>query len=746
MIGCEVIDPEKGEQTAQACANAWLRQPRASCRVPRQVNAALPENPIVSFFLGCHSLGLFREKWLTLTITEQSLQTRFSPCLAAVACSTPAADATPSKDSRLTISRLGISCADSVELSPKLDCVPQEENASKVLFQYKAVRDYDTKEMPGMDRDALAREVPTHEGETKSQPSSPSRRSFLGKASGLSAAVVVSTLVPLEPLLDGKGSTAEASVIPYAHRARANASFSYRGATAAAEYIDLGVLPDNGDAARFSDHSGSWSKALLHDSVGMVNQNAWASFVTALSTGRFSDFQNIIVGNPAGTNFTGTLNGPLAALAFDLEGHDSHATVIPPAPCVSSAQTATEAVEHYWGALIRDVPFIQYDSNRLVAQAVADMNNLSFAKSAANNYIPYPVTPDNLFRGQVYPGDGNVQGPYLSQLMLQPTYFGAQPMNQLLQDFLPGQDFLTDPAEFLRVQNGQVPSASLAFDPTFRYLRCGRSLAAYTHVDALHQAYFTAALILLGINAPLNPGNPYIGSKSQHGFGTLGGPDILGTIPEMATRALKAAWFHKWIINLRPRPEEYGGLVFTNATKVQPCAQAAGTIHPDVLNSAGLAASYSQFGSYLLPQAFPEAAPAHPCYPAGHGTVGGACVAALKFFFDGTQPIRPLLLAAGSDVMQPSADGTQLLPYTGADRDSLTITGELSKLAYNVTFGHGIHAGIHFRSSSHFAVLLGEQVGISVLQDRARSYNEPFNVTIRRFDGTTATIQNPGKP
>ena len=126
--------------------------------------------------------------------------------------------------------------------------------------------------------------------------------------------------------------------------------------------------------------------------------------------------------------------------------------------------------------------------------------------------------------------------------------------------------------------------------------------------------------------------------------------------------------------------------------------------------------------------------------------MGGACIAALKFFFDGNQPIRPLLLAARSDVMQPSADGTQLVPYIGADRDSLTINGELSKLGYNVTFGHGIHAGIHFRSSSHYALLLGEQVGISVLRDRARSYAEPFCVTITRFDGTTATIKNPGKP
>jgi len=92
--------------------------------------------------------------------------------------------------------------------------------------------------------------------------------------------------------------------------------------------------------------------------------------------------------------------------------------------------------------------------------------------------------------------------------------------------------------------------------------------------------------------------------------------------------------------------------------------------------------------------------------------------------------------------MVPSADGLTLVPYTGADRDSLTINGELAKLGWNITTGHGIHAGIHFRSSNYYSLLLGEQVGISVLQDRANSYNEPFTIHITKFDGTTAIISN----
>ncbi len=92
--------------------------------------------------------------------------------------------------------------------------------------------------------------------------------------------------------------------------------------------------------------------------------------------------------------------------------------------------------------------------------------------------------------------------------------------------------------------------------------------------------------------------------------------------------------------------------------------------------------------------------------------------------------------------MVPTSDGLGLTPYTGADRDSLTINGELSKLAWNITTGHGIHSGIHFRSSSMYSILLGEKVAIAVLQDRAQSYKEPFTIQITKFDGTTVTITN----
>ncbi len=572
-------------------------------------------------------------------------------------------------------------------------------------------------------------------------PAGTSRRSFLSKVGGATA---VALAAGIPPLFEGK---ADASVVSYGSSRRAQASWAYRDGTADAEKINVGVLPDNGDAQRFTDYSGNWSKCLQHDALGIPNRASYRSMLYALQTGRFSDFENILVGNPGGTGFTSTLNGPQGCLAFDLQGRDSHATnFIPPAPSVASAQTAAEEVEHYWCALMRDVPFTDYATSSLAAQAAADLNNMSYIHSQQSPEYPYPITPQNLFRGQIYPGDGNVQGPFVSQFMMQPTFFGVQPLSQQYQRIMSisqgGADFMTSVSEYQNVQNGFVPTRQLIYDPAFCFARMGRDLASYTHVDVLHQAYFIAFMVLAGIGAPFNPGIPYNGSRTEHGFGTLGGPDAVGTVGEMATRALKAAWFHKWIVNLRMRPEEYGALVHANLTHQHPMPQAAAALHSDVLNSAVLPIIHSQYGTYLLPQAFPEGSPTHPCYPTGHGTVGGACITSLKFFFDGSQRIRPLLLAVGSDVMEPSADGQSLVPYTGADRDQLTINGELAKLAWNITTGHGIHAGIHFRSSNVSSLLLGEQVGLSILQDRARSYNEPFTIHLTKLDGTTATISN----
>jgi hypothetical protein len=90
----------------------------------------------------------------------------------------------------------------------------------------------------------------------------------------------------------------------------------------------------------------------------------------------------------------------------------------------------------------------------------------------------------------------------------------------------------------------------------------------------------------------------------------------------------------------------------------------------------------------------------------------------------------------------PSSDGLALEPYRGSDAGAMTVNGELNKLAHNITFGHGIHGGIHWRSDSDASIRLGEAFALSFLQDKVRVYNEKLTVHITRLDGTVSTISN----
>ena len=492
----------------------------------------------------------------------------------------------------------------------------------------------------------------------------------------------------------------------------------------------------NGDEQRYSDHSASYSKVLLQDNICVVNPAAWASFKKALDSGKNSDFEAIIIGG------TRTLNGPQGSYAFDLEAADSSQFgdapdigdprgpyLVPPFDAVASEAYGTQLVEMYWASLLRDVAFTEYPGNATVATAAAELTSMPAYRGPRDK--SGKVTPELLFRGIF---QGETVGPYLSQFMLTPTTMGQLPLNLQYVTYTPGVDYMQDASTFLQVQNGISTGFTNQSDPTARYLHDFRGMAAETHTDVLYQEYFTALMMMSTLNVPLNPGNPYVESKTQNGFGTFGGPDFAATVGEVAARALNKVWFQKWLVHLTHRPEWGGGLVHQvlsgNGSKVQA--------HPNdnVLNSQAVAEAHKQnrYGTWLLSQAFPEGSPAHPSYPTGHGTVGAACTTILKFFYDGSFVIpNPLV---------PASDGLSLLPYTGSDAGEITVNGELNKLARNVSFGHGVGAGIHWRSDTDQSMLLGEAIALSFLRDKARAYHEKFTVKLTKLDGSIATIRN----
>ena len=295
---------------------------------------------------------------------------------------------------------------------------------------------------------------------------------------------------------------------------------------------------------------------------------------------------------------------------------------------------------------------------------------------------------------------------------------------------------MTDLATWQAVQSGIPTGLVDQKDPVPRYAHNGRSLAAFTHVDELFQAYFTGYLVLKTLGTPPNPGNPYIGSKTQNGFGTFGGPDIASTLCEVAKIALNAVWYQKWLVHLRHRPESGGGIA--ELTRLNGgTSPLDGGLNANVLHSKALAQSFSKYGTYLLSQPFPEGSPYHPAYPTGHGTVGGACITVLKFFFDGGFVIPDPAGRLRATVLRSCP-----YSYTPEDGGLMTVEGELNKLAHNITFGHGLHGGIHWRSDSDDSMRLGEAVAISFLRDKARTYNEKFKIQFTKLDGHTATIAN----
>jgi hypothetical protein len=555
------------------------------------------------------------------------------------------------------------------------------------------------------------------------------RRRFLGQVGG-AVTLAAGTTARASTIAAAPAVTDATVAIPHGvTNQRLIEAFNLRVGEAMQDaFAGPAVNLNNGDDARYPDKGGTFTKGLLHDAWGRVDPQSYASFKAALASGEFSDFEKIIMGSGGRT-----LNGPQAGLSFCLEALDASQfgqPQVPPAPLVAGDQTATELLEHYWASLLRDLPFTEYDSNSLAAMAAAELGGLAAYLGPRNRHGQ--VTADLLFRGS-FPGE--TLGPYISQFFITPTSFGAQPLSQQMVSYLPNIDYMTTFSDWLAVQNGALPGLNQT-DSVLRYRRNGRDLAAFTHVDVLYQAYFTAFLVLAGMGAPLNPGNPYVGSKTENGFGTFGGPDFAGVLGEVAGKALNAVWYQKWFVHLRPRPEAVGGLVH-----LVKSGQAGKTdVIPSnvVLNSAGLQQSHNKYGTWLLSQAFPEGSPVHPAYPTGHGTVGGACITLLKFIFDGSFVIpNPVV---------PSIDGQSLAPYTGSDARQLTVNGELNKLGHNVSFGHGIHAGIHWRSDTDTSLVLGEAVALSFLADRAKTYTEPFTIHLTRFDGTTATISNKGNP
>lgn len=553
-------------------------------------------------------------------------------------------------------------------------------------------------------------------GRAESPESPPlSRRAFLGGLSGVTTATIAAGIAGVSPLVWTNNARVEAAEMGPLHPQQRR-QHAYHVRHQAALYHRTLPLPDhhsNGDEERYPNKIASFSKGLPHNTLGEVDLAAYTALLNALSTGQFAAFEAIPLGGRV------KLANPQAAYTFELEGPDPHQLGMIAPPTFSSAEEASEMAEVYWQALARDVPFTAYDTHPLTLAAAADLSRFSDFRGPKARGV---VAPATLFRGNT-PGD--LIGPYLSQFLWLDVPYGATVIVQRYRTAVAGDDYMTAYPEWLNIQRGFPPTRVNRLDPTPRYLRNGRDVGEYVHRDFTYQAFLNACLILLAMHAPLKATNPYARSATQGGFVTFGAPHVLDMVARVANAALKAAWCHKWLVHRRLRPEAFAGRVHNHLTG----AARYPFLHAEMLNSAVVSAVFRAYGAYLLPMAYPEGAPTHPAYPAGHAAIAGACATVLKAFFNESFVIPNPTVA--------SPDGLALVPYRGSD---LTVGGELNKLAANIALGRDI-AGVHWRSDGIEGLKLGEAVAIGFLTDLSTTYTEGFGgFSLTKFDGTTITI------
>jgi len=523
-----------------------------------------------------------------------------------------------------------------------------------------------------------------------------SRRKFLKKSSEACVAIAAAS----GGLASARSEAVDQSIANKGQRAQQ--AFEIRCDSARADtLLDDSASNTNGDEERYADRRANFAKTLPHNERGEVDARSYTEFVSILSRGDPDQFEQV----PRDPHAAAKLNNPQATYAFDLVGIDSHATHLPPPPTFASRQMAVEMAELYWQRLTADVPFRGYETDPLIAAAVSDLN--AFSQALGSSPVG-KIPPDRMFRGETA---GDLIGPYISQFLWLEVPYGIKTIDQRYRFPGPNQHFLTDFAEWLSCQRGAQPSVKLQFDSNPRYICSNRELAEYVHQDFSFQTYLNAALIMLRLGGEaLSPTNPYRGSRTQFGDITFGNKNVLSLLGQAALLGQKSAYYHKWLVHRRLRPECFAGRI-----EVHLSGRNSYDIDHAVLSCDGVARAKAAHGTYLLPAAFPEGCPTHPSYQAAHATNAGACATILKAFFNEDYPIP--------HPVEATADGLDLVAWKG---QPLSLGNEINKLANNVALGRNA-AGVHFRSDSINGLLVGEEQALGLLCDYSRTYNERFS-------------------
>ena len=498
-----------------------------------------------------------------------------------------------------------------------------------------------------------------------------------------------------------------------------------------------------------------FGKSLPHDTeTGLPTAEAYDTLVDACESG--SGYDSIPQASQNLETRVRPLVQPESAWTYQTSGGSTAQLRIAQPPAFDDPETGAEMVELYWRALTRDVNFYDYDDADLVAAAAAELDSLDAYNGLGSDGT---VTPGTVFRGVV---PGAATGPYVSQLLWKDRELGGGTEDQKIEVQTEDSDYATTVDERLDIQRGVPPGERSLPSNEFgkkRYIITGRDMCERVHDDPpFRQLQKAAQVLIFTMNAPLDGNVPYTlkpfsdgesGERNKRAFieqttlpfNDFGPLYIEKKVLEASEQGQLAAWHKKWNVHRRLRPEEYGGRV--QAVKGDGLSEPDGVGYPiptNLLESDALSRTKETFGSYLLPQAYAEGSPTHPSYPAGHSAVAGAGVTVLKALFDGGYEFP------AEEKVVPTADGTELRTADETDalnvRDTLTVRGELNKLASNMALGRN-RAGIHYRTDGIEGLRLGEAAAIRYLEDQLSLSVRvgDIELSLETFDGDRVTIQ-----
>jgi hypothetical protein len=479
----------------------------------------------------------------------------------------------------------------------------------------------------------------------------------------------------------------------------------------------------------------------LNDETGFAKKEEIDKLIKAIDSGKKSLIDKI----PIHPECKIKLVNFIAGKSSNILGKNPNQFIMQQYYYVDSVEGIKEMMEVYGNSLSRDTSFIDIENGTELINTI--INALNKYDTNTMPTINGLITPKTLFRGN---WEGELYGPYISQFLYLPFKYG----NILIdQKYFVEQDVVNTMKMngWFDIQHGIETGQNVA-NNNLKYVYNPRVLGSLVHNDPLFQLFYNACLIAIQ-NGVKSSGyyNDVIDCWTTGGF-----PDIFASVAHVAVGALRVAWYNKWSVGLKIRPEVFAQRInqshikdddFVNSVPGLATIKDLSNVGKEILDLIR-EHNKEQCGeeNLLLPGLYNECSPTHPSCPSGHAAVAGACCTVMKAMF--ITHDDDLNRLKWTSPVKHSVDGDNLVDYD-KDTSEMTIVGEIHKLASNVSLGRDF-AGVHYRNDGVTGNLLGEQYAISYLIDKTKEYYESNNnmfhgYILEKFDGSIIRIDKYGE-